>query len=49
MAARNPVAGGSSPYMHSYQLQGRYIPAHHNVMVSRRQVDALTVQEPMQR
>ena len=30
MAARNPV---SSSYMHNYQLQGRYMPAHHNVMV----------------
>ena len=34
MAARFPLGGGgSSSYMHNYQLQGRYMPAHHNVMV----------------
>lgn len=34
MAARNPVAGASSSYMHNYPMQGRYMPPHHNVMVS---------------
>ena len=33
MAARIPLGGGSSSYIHNYQLQGRYMPAHHNVMV----------------
>lgn len=33
MAARNPVAGASSSYMHNYPMQGRYMPPHHNIMV----------------
>ncbi|CAI8040401.1 SWI/SNF-related matrix-associated actin-dependent regulator of chromatin subfamily D member 1 [Geodia barretti] len=35
MATRIPLGGaGSSSYIHNYQLQGRYIPAHHNVMTA---------------